>query len=204
MITIIDYGMGNLGSLLNMFKRIRVPALITSNIDDIESAEKLILPGVGAFDTAINNINNIKNLRRVLDYKALSQKVPILGICLGMQLLTNSSEESKCKHSGLGWIPGVTKRFPNLEGLKIPHMGWNKAYANNNSDLTKDLSSQSRYYFVHSYHVKVDEPKYSIMTSRYGINFDSAICKDNIYGTQFHPEKSHSFGMQILMNFSKI
>ena len=202
MICIIDYGMGNLGSLVNMFKRIGASAQIVSDPELINRAEKLVLPGVGAFDSAMERINSNPALINVLNRKVLHDKVPVLGICLGMQLITDSSEEGSM--SGLGWIAGSASKFPILNNLKVPHMGWNVALPNVKSRLTKNLSEEPRYYFVHSYCVQVKNPKHSIMRTHYGIDFDSAIGRDNIFGVQFHPEKSHSFGMQILKNFSEI
>jgi imidazole glycerol-phosphate synthase subunit HisH len=201
MITIVDYGMGNLGSIKNMFKYIGVPAIITGEPTDIVSADKLLLPGVGAFDNAMKRING-SGLREILDRKALQEKVPILGICLGMQLLTRSSEEGKIP--GLGWIPAVTTRFPTQPGLKVPHMGWNVVNPVRESALTKDLPAESRFYFVHSYCVHVQNEEDSILMTTYGISFDAALQHDNIYGAQFHPEKSHKFGMQLLTNFARL
>ena len=202
MITIVDYGIGNIGSMLNMFKHIGVEAIVESNPIIIRKAKKLVLPGVGSFDAAMNSINSIAGLREALDYKALAERIPILGVCLGMQLLTLFSEEGK--ERGLGWIPSRTYRLPKHTSLKVPHMGWNVALPNKPNLLTKQLSYNSRFYFVHSYYVKVDDPAHSIMRTNYNIDFDSAIEKDNIYGVQFHPEKSHKNGMQILKNFSSI
>ncbi|MFZ1752685.1 MAG: imidazole glycerol phosphate synthase subunit HisH [Caldilineaceae bacterium] len=201
MITIVDYGMGNLGSIKNMFKHIGVAASITGNPDEIASADKLLLPGVGAFDSAMTRINN-SGLREILDHKALVERVPVLGICLGMQLLTTSSEEGSLP--GLGWIPAVTTRFPSLSGLKVPHMGWNEVTPVRDSRLIADLPPHSRFYFVHSYCVHVIEPEDSILQSTYALTFDAAIEHDNIYGAQFHPEKSHKFGMKLLSNFAGI
>lgn len=201
MITIVNYGLGNLGSIVNMFKRIGVPSKVTDRIDEVDQAEKLLLPGVGAFDVAISMIHE-KGLMEVLNKKAMLDKIPVLGICLGMQLLTRGSEEGKLP--GLGWVPADTKRFPNKEGLKVPHMGWNVVHPVTNSMLTNNLLESSRFYFVHSYYVQVDDSKYSLLRTDYGISFDSAVQNDNIYGAQFHPEKSHRFGMQILKNFSEL
>lgn len=202
MITIVDYGMGNLGSMLNMFKRIGVKATIASDPVLIQQSEKLVLPGVGAFDSAMTCISSIAGLRDVLDHKALVEHAPILGVCLGMQLLTRSSEEGRL--AGLGWVPGATTRFPKKDGLKVPHMGWNIAKPNTPSRLTAQVGDEPRYYFVHSYCVHVDDPAHSLMKTHYGIDFDSAIGHRNIYGVQFHPEKSHRFGMQILKNFADL
>lgn len=201
MIVIVDYGMGNLGSIVNMFKKIGVKALTTSDAAVISSASKLLLPGVGSFDKAMERIES-SGLRSVLDEQVLVYKKPILGICLGMQLLTRGSEEGKLP--GLGWIPADTKRFPNVKGLRIPHMGWNKVIDNSPSPLTKDLPEESRFYFVHSYCVQTDLSEHSILKCYYGLDFDAAIQKDNIFGAQFHPEKSHRFGMQLLKNFAEI
>ena len=203
MITIINYGIGNLGSMLNMFKHIGVEAIIESNPIIIRKAKKLVLPGVGSFDAAMNNINSTAGLREVLDYKVFAERIPILGVCLGMQLMTRSSEEGK--EPGLGWIPSRTCRFPKHTSLKVPHMGWNSATHHNNSNaLMKNFEKDARYYFVHSYAVHVDDPKYSLMRTTHGIEFDSAIGWENIYGVQFHPEKSHKFGMQLLKNFTEM
>lgn len=201
MISIIDYGMGNLGSIINMFRRIGVKAQIVSHPEQLFEARKILLPGVGAFDQAMKRIND-GGFRDILDTKVLVEKTPILGICLGMQLLTRGSEEGSL--SGFGWIPADTLRFPNSNGLKVPHMGWNIVIPSTPSKLTENLPEESRFYFVHSYYVKVDQPRYSILKCNYGLTFDAAIQKDNIYGAQFHPEKSHKFGMRFLENFVKL
>lgn len=201
MITIIDYGMGNLGSIQNMFKRIGETAVITSDFEVISNSNKILLPGVGSFDKAMTRINE-SGLRAVLDRKALIERVPILGICLGMQMLTRSSEEGT--QPGLGWIAASTKRFPLLPGLKVPHMGWNLVTPTRESELTRDLAAEARFYFVHSYCVNVDDDKDSILKTNYGITFDAAVQHENIFGAQFHPEKSHRFGMQLLKNFARL
>jgi glutamine amidotransferase len=201
MITVVDYGMGNLGSIHNMFKRINVAVNVTADLREIEQASKLLLPGVGKFDAAMSRINET-GLRDILDEKVLNEKVPVLGICLGMQLLTNFSEEGKIP--GLGWINASTKKIPVVDGIKVPHMGWNLVTPSNQSLLTLSLAEESRFYFVHSYCVQVDNQESSILKTKHGIEFDSAIQKGNIYGAQFHPEKSHKFGMQLLRNFASI
>jgi imidazole glycerol-phosphate synthase subunit HisH len=201
MITIVDYGMGNLGSIENMFKRIGVPAQISDDVASLERARKILLPGVGAFDSAMRRINE-SGLRGVLDHKALKERIPIMGICLGMQLLTRSSEEGQLP--GLGWFAAETRRFPDNLGLKVPHMGWNVATPAHASALTDGLAPDSRYYFVHSYYVKADDPGDSLQTTHYGITFDAVVGRGNLYGAQFHPEKSHKFGMRFLANFSRI
>ena len=201
MITIVDYGMGNPGSILNMFKRTGFKAAITGDPDLVRSAEKIVLPGVGAFDAAMTRLN-ASGLREVLDRKAMEEGASILGICLGMQLLTRGSEEGRLP--GLGWIPADTRRFPSVPGLKVPHMGWNIALPTIPSPLTRNLSAEPRFYFVHSYCVTVDDPAHSIMRTTHGVAFDSAIQRGQIYGVQFHPEKSHKFGMQLLKNFADL
>ncbi len=203
MITIVDYGMGNLGSIQSIFKRIGVKSQITSDITLIKESKKILLPGVGAFDAAMKKINS-SDFREILDIKALEEQVPILGICLGMQLLTNKSEEGKL--DGLGWIKGETIKFnfAKQKSLKIPHMGWNIVNEINSSDLTKDLPAEPRFYFVHSYYVNVECTENQVMQTHYGHDFDSVISSGNIFGAQFHPEKSHKFGMQLLKNFAEL
>jgi glutamine amidotransferase len=203
MIVIIDYGIGNLASVLNMFKKIGVKDVVVSGDKEvIYKADKLLLPGVGAFDAGMTNLEN-SGFIPVLNKKVLEDKTPILGICLGMQLLTKKSEEGI--KPGLGWIDAETVKFdldPALK-LKVPHMGWN--YINvvrENKLLTKE--EKSRFYFVHSYYVKCLNQDQSIATSNFGFDFTCAVNKENIYGTQFHPEKSLKFGMKVLENFSKL
>lgn len=202
MITIVDYGMGNLGSVFNMFKKIGVASKITSDLEEIKSAEKLLLPGVGSFDKAMQKINT-SGIKEILDQKVLIEQTPILGICLGMQLLTNSSEEGSEK--GLGYINATAKKFIFQDKkMKVPHMGWNFVEKSTSSLLTTDFKEESKFYFVHSYYVEVFNKENSILRTRYGLEFDSAIQNKNVYGAQFHPEKSHKFGMKLFDNFSKI
>ena len=202
MITVIDYGMGNLGSVINMLKKIGVASKITSDLEEIKTATKLLLPGVGSFDKAMQRIND-SGIKEVLDYKALKEETPVLGICLGMQLLTNNSEEGTEK--GLGYINGSTKKFSFQDKkMKVPHMGWNLVHKSTKSKLTDGFIQESRFYFVHSYYVEVENQENSILKTNYGLEFDSAIQHENVYGAQFHPEKSHKFGMKLLENFSKI
>lgn len=195
--------MGNLGSVQNMLKRMGVQSIISGDPDIISKAAKIILPGVGAFDTAVEKISNT-GIIDVLNEKALREKIPVLGICLGMQLLTEASEEGVQK--GLGWIPAKTVRF-NVSGLglKVPHMGWNYVYAPVQHSITAGFESETRFYFVHAYHVKVFDKKYTLAHTTYGYEFDSIITNgDNIFGAQFHPEKSHRFGINFLENFAKL
>lgn len=199
MITIIDYGMGNLGSIRNMLQRVGAACEIASDPKQVKAARKILLPGVGAFDQAMEHIES-RGLREALDRKALEERVPILGICLGMQLLTRSSAEGTRK--GFGWIQADTLKFPSLPGLKVPHMGWNRVDQTQANPLTKGLPEHSRFYFVHSYFVRVDNPADTILAAEYGLTFDAAIAHGNIFGAQFHPEKSHRFGMQLFANFA--
>lgn len=203
MIAIIDYGVGNLGSIANMLSRIGTEAIITSEKQDIEKAEKIILPGVGAFDNGIRSINE-RGLMPILTKKVLNEKTPLLGICLGMQLLTRKSEEGK--FNGFGWFDADTKKFKfnkddNL--LRVPHMGWNTIRIIQDDPLFKNLPQDARFYFVHSYHVICDNDRDILAKTHYGYDFASIIRKENIVGVQFHPEKSHKFGMQILKNFAE-
>jgi glutamine amidotransferase len=203
MIIIADYGMGNLGSVLNMFKKVGVSAMISSDLDVISKAPKILLPGVGSFDAAMNKIE-ASGMKEVLNQKALIEKVPVLGICLGMQLLTNFSEEGMLP--GLGWIDGGAYHFKSRidESYRIPHMGWNVVDIVQQNELTKNFQDEVRFYFVHSYYVSVNDQANSMMKTNYGIQFDSAIVNDNIFGAQFHPEKSHKYGMKLFENFAKI
>jgi imidazole glycerol-phosphate synthase subunit HisH len=201
MIIIIDYGMGNIGSILNMLKKIGAPARISSDPDEIRAAEKLILPGVGAFDTGMRQLNEC-GLVDLLNEKVLEQKTPVLGVCLGMHLLVKKSEEGVLP--GLGWINGETVRFQfdnKQSGLKIPHMGWNDITIQRSDALLNDLEEEARFYFVHSYHLVCHDPADIIAVTHHGYEFPSIVQRGNIMGTQFHPEKSHRFGMQLYRNF---
>lgn len=204
MLVIIDYGVGNLGSILNMLKRIGVSAIISSNENDIQNASKLILPGVGSFDYGIEQLEKY-GFVDILNNKVLEENTCILGICLGAQLLAKTSEEGKKK--GLGWIDMEVVRFKNDKmppDLKIPNMGWNDISIKKESPLFKDMHEDPRFYFVHSYHFMLKESDVILTTTQYGYEFVSAIEKDNIIGVQFHPEKSHKFGMRFLKNFAKL
>jgi imidazole glycerol-phosphate synthase subunit HisH len=199
-IVIIDYGMGNLRSVYNKLNRYGISALISNKIDEINSADKLILPGVGNFAYGMKNIKDL-NLLNVLKHKVNEEKVPILGICLGMQLLTKHSEEGDVE--GLGFIDADTKRFSFNGGkkLKVPHIGWNTVTINKTSPLLSDIENEALFYFVHSYYVSCNNTQDVLLSSHYGLDFISGFQKDNIYGTQFHPEKSHSTGIQLIKNF---
>lgn len=203
-IVIVDYGMGNLGSIFNMFKKVGVKSLVSGAIADIETADQLVLPGVGAFDNGMRNLEE-RLLIPVLNRKVIEEKTPILGICLGMQLLSQESEEGTLP--GLGWIDAQTRRF-RFEGdqsdLKIPHMGWNIAHGRADSALFGGLSESPRFYFVHSYHVVCRDEADVLATTNYGGTFTSAVARGNVMGVQFHPEKSHRYGMALFQNFAAL
>lgn len=200
-IAIIDYQLGNISSIINMLKKIGVDANPTSQISDIADADKLILPGIGAFDHGMLNLHS-SGLINTLNHEVLIKKKPFLGICLGMQLLLNASEEGKL--AGLGWLPGKSVRFQfhNDQHLKIPHMGWNVVKPITQNKWIEDKQGEeNRFYFVHSYHAVCEYPSHVICTTHHGYEFPSIIGRDHILGVQFHPEKSHRFGMQFLKNF---
>jgi len=200
-IVIIDYGLGNLMSVLNKFKRIKVPAKISTSLSDIENAKKLILPGVGQYAYGMKKLNEL-GLIKVLNKKVLDEKSPILGICLGMHLFTDYGYEGQVK--GLGWIKGETVLFDNQaldKTYKIPHMGWNTVKVKKNNPLLKGINNDDMFYFVHKYHLACEHIEDVIGTTTYGYEFVSCVNKDNIYGTQFHPEKSHESGFNLIKNF---
>lgn len=204
MLVIIDYGIGNLQSIKNMLKRIGVNGVISSEKSVIEGAQKFILPGIGAFDYGMSKLNE-SGCIPLLNDKVLKQKTPILGICLGAQLFTQRSEEGKT--NGLGWFDAETVRFNfgnNTDNLKIPYMGWNDVNYNSSSRLFANMYDNPRFYFVHTYHLKTAHHQEIIATSKYGYEFPVGLERENIIGVQFHPEKSHRFGMMILKNFSEL
>jgi glutamine amidotransferase len=204
MIAVIDYNMGNVASIENILKKIGCKVLITSEPSVLQKAEKIILPGVGAFDYGMKNLNNL-GITDVLKEKVIRLKIPLLGICLGMQLLTEDSEEGVLP--GLGFFKAHTKKIPSDwcgEKLKIPHMGWNYICPQEDSPVFKNSLEDMRFYFVHSYYVECDDQSEILATTEYGNAFASVIGRDNIYGVQFHPEKSHKFGMNLLKNFVEL
>jgi glutamine amidotransferase len=201
MIAILDYGIGNLKSIYNMFKKVGIESTITSDIHQIEEASKYVLPGVGSFDHGMNSLKAAPFFN-ILEDLILEKRKPVLGICLGMQLLTKTSDEGVEK--GLGWIDAQTIKF-DLDGfnLSVPHMGWNETKIINPNPLFAGLE-ESRFYFVHSYHVVCNQQGNILATTKYGKEFVCSIHQDNIYGVQFHPEKSHKYGMQLLKNFGDL
>ena len=203
MIVVIDMGMGNLGSVYNVLREVNAEVKISSDISDIERAEKLILPGVGSFDNGVRSLESL-DLIPTLTQKVIEEEVPSLGICLGHQLFSKRSAEGKLP--GLGWIDAETVRFDfgGMEKLRVPHMGWNTVTCRKDSPLFDDMYDDMRFYFVHSYHLVCNDESDILTTTFYGYNFVSSIQHRNIFGTQFHPEKSHKFGMKILQNFAEL
>jgi len=203
MIAIINYGLGNLTSIQNMCRRLGIDAVITKDPEVIRAAEKLILPGVGHFKKGMENLEN-SGLRNLLDELVLKEKRPILGICLGAQLMTKHSEEGDVE--GLGWVDAKTVRFDQekINGLKVPHMGWSDVSIKDNNPLWLNVPEDPRFYFVHTYHFLFEKENEISAQSTHSYEFACAFHKENIFGTQFHPEKSHKFGMKILENFNHL
>lgn len=204
MITIIDYGLGNIRAFVNVYERLNIKTKVAHNANEIKGATKIILPGVGAFDYAMKQLN-ASGMRDELDNKVLGEKIPVIGICVGMQILANSSEEGILP--GLGWIDGEVKLFDTskiLHKTRLPHMGWNNINPVNMHFLLNGLDNQSRFYFLHSYYFVCHNENEIISTTEYGISYASAVNRENIFGIQFHPEKSHSNGIQLLHNFAKL
>jgi glutamine amidotransferase len=201
MICIIDYGVGNLASIQNMFKKAGVQASIGTSAEQISQASKLLLPGMGHFDNCMVRINN-SGLLAEIERKVFEEKTPLLGICVGLQMFMASSEEGVEK--GLGWIKGRTVKFDSAKmstSQKIPNMGWLEVTAVKSSPIWEGLEG-SRFYFAHSYHVQLENREDELVMAEYGYNFTVGVEHANIIGVQFHPEKSHRFGMQLLKNFA--
>lgn len=204
MITIIDYGAGNIRSIQNMLKKIGVPSKLTDSAEEVMTAEKLILPGVGHFDYGIRQLRK-SGLIECLEKRVLKDQVPLLGICLGAQMLGNGSEEGT--EQGLGWIDMDIVHFETdriHKTHKVPNMGWNYINPAKESILLEGLDQHARFYFVHTYHMNPKREQDVLAYSNYGYDFASAVSKGKIYGVQFHPEKSHKYGMQLLKNFTAI
>jgi len=204
MISIVDYGLGNIQAFLNIFNKLGIKAQRASNVLQLKEASHLILPGVGHFDHAMKKLND-SNLRDCMENLVIDLKIPILGICVGMQMLADKSEEGIIP--GLGWIPGNVRAFssnPICSKLPLPHMGWNKLNINQSALISSNNDQLSEYYFLHSYYFDAEDKLNVNATSDYGFDFDAVINRENIYGVQFHPEKSHEYGEKLLKNFSTI
>jgi glutamine amidotransferase len=203
MVAIIDYGVGNLTSILNMHRKLGIEAVITGEAELIGAADRLLIPGVGHFDTCMQNFSD-SGLRPLVEKRALEDKVPVLGICVGAQMMTRGSEEGVEK--GLAWVNADTVRFRlnGSSGLKVPHMGWTDLRPKTGSGLWADMPDEPRFYFAHSYHFSFDSTEYVTGTADYGYDFVCAFRKENIYGVQFHPEKSHKYGMKLISNFATL
>ena len=200
MIVIIDYEVGNLGSVQNMFKKVGAPSQISKDPAVIEQATKLLLPGIGRFDFCMQALKR-SGLIPLLQKKVLVEKTPTLGICVGFQMLAEKSEEGV--EPGLGWIPAEVKKFKSQADLKVPHMGWNWVKPLKDSKLLQNFGEEPRFYFAHSYYMESGVAEYNLLQTDYGVTFTSAIQKENLYGVQFHPEKSHKFGMTLFKNFAE-
>ena len=202
MITIIDYGLGNIRAFVNVYDRLNIKTKVAHRAEDLKDVTKIILPGVGAFDYAMSQLN-ASGMRDELEKQVLENKIPIVGICVGMQMLAKSSDEGILP--GLGWINGEVKLFDSTTisyKTRLPHMGWNSIDPINANPLMDGFNNESRFYFLHSYYFYCSKTENIISTTNYGITYASAVNKDNIYGIQFHPEKSHSNGIQLLHNFA--
>jgi len=206
MIAIIDYGLGNVRAFSNLYKRLNVPHCLADTPKALEKADKIILPGVGAFDYAMTLLNN-SGMRETLDFLVLENRIPVLGICVGMQILADYSEEGVL--DGLGWIPGSVKKIPEQDTVErdrypLPHMGWNTLEIEQQDPLLQGLDSDPRFYFLHSYYFRCADATSSLASADYGLKFSCIIKRGNIYGVQCHPEKSHNNGITLLKNFAQV
>jgi len=204
LITIIDYGLGNIRAFLNVYKRHNIEARTARTADELAGATKVILPGVGAFDHAMERLEQ-SGMRAALDDLVLERRAPVLGVCVGMQMLAQDSDEGK--RPGLGWIDGHVRAFRSWEPVRrlpVPHMGWNDVRPTSGTGLFRELDSDARFYFLHSFFFECAKPEDVRAVSPYGADFSSAVGHDNVHGVQFHPEKSHHFGTRLLRNFAEL
>ena len=204
MIHVVDYGLGNVQAFLTLYKRLGIEATSAKTAADLAGASKIILPGVGAFDHAIELLDQ-SGMRPTLETLILQDKVPLLGICVGMQILASASDEGRLP--GLGWVPGKVRAFRANElsaSLPLPHMGWNDVQPNPVSPIFAGLEFDARFYFLHSYFFECDEPSHVDAVAAYGCDFSCAVNAGNVYGVQFHPEKSHHYGTKLLNNFAEL
>jgi glutamine amidotransferase len=202
-IHIVDYGLGNIQAFLNMYKRLGVPCVRARQAQDLQGVERLILPGVGAFDHAMELLN-ASGMRETLEFLVRDQGTPVLGICVGMQMLADGSDEGRLP--GLGWVPGRVRSFESLPGardLPRPHMGWNDVQPQAGLPLFKGLEQDARFYFLHSYYFECADPAHVLASASYGEAFACSVGAGPVWGVQFHPEKSHHWGAQLLKNFAE-
>jgi glutamine amidotransferase len=201
MIAIIDYDIGNVFAVVNMLQRLGIPCKVVAQADEVLQAERIILPGNGSFDACMRNLR-ATGLVSVLEQQVLQRGVPLLGICVGAQMLGLGSAEGV--EPGLGWLDMTVERFPELPNLRVPHMGWNQVTATPvGHSLTQDMTADTRFYFVHSYYMQPRNPAEVLLSAHYGIDFAAGVVRENIAGVQFHPEKSHRFGKQLLNTFAR-
>ncbi|BBJ00641.1 imidazole glycerol phosphate synthase subunit HisH 2 [Ferrigenium kumadai] len=203
MITLVDYGLGNIQAFVNIYKRLNIPVTVAQTADALTAAERIILPGVGAFDWAMTRLNE-SGMRDCLDELVLVKKRPVLGVCVGMQMMARRSDEGKLP--GLGWIDAEVVRFDEAgfsQKTHLPHMGWNDVQPRDSSILFNGMTSP-RFYFLHSYYFAARNADEVVAWTDYGISFASAVQSGNVFGTQFHPEKSHQWGVQLLKNFAEL
>lgn len=203
MITIVDYGLGNVGAFANTYKRMGLPVRTARTADDLASAERIILPGVGAFDHAMDLLD-ASGMRETLEDLVIDKETPVVGVCVGMQMLAEGSDEGA--RAGLGWIPGRVRHFshaPSNADLPMPHMGWNDVKPAPGEALFRGLETGSRFYFLHSFYFECADPADAAAHTSYGLEFSSAVRRGHVHGVQFHPEKSHHFGSALLKNFAE-
>lgn len=204
MITIIDYGLGNVLAFVNVYTRLNIPVAVAKTAADLAGATRLILPGVGSFDHAMERLNQ-SGMRDALETLVVQQRMPVMGICVGMQMLAKASDEGRLP--GLGWIDGQVRKFDLATmpaGSNLPHMGWNDVNPTADGGLFKGLEKDARFYFLHSYYFECAQEANVLAVTDYGPDFSCAVRRDNVYGVQFHPEKSHHFGSQLLRNFAEV
>ena len=200
MIKIVSYGSGNIDAFVNIFKRMNIDVKIAKNSDDLNNSTKIIIPGVGAFDETMDKLNK-SGMKDKLHYYAIEKKIPIMGICVGMQIMGDTSEEGSMP--GLGWIPGNIQKLPK-KCPRLPHMGWNLISIRKKHKLFLNLDEDARFYFLHSYYFSSLDQSNILSETNYNFDFVSSIHNNNIYGIQFHPEKSHRAGCQLLKNFAEL
>ncbi len=202
--TVIDYGLGNVLAFVNLYNRLNIPVAVAKTVADLAGATRLILPGVGSFDHAMEQLD-ASGMRATLEQLVIEQRVPVLGICVGMQMLAKRSDEGRL--DGLGWIDGTVRKFDLAKlprGTNLPHMGWNDVTPRAEGGLFKGLEQDGRFYFLHSYYFDCAQETSVLAHTDYGQAFHCAVRRDNVYGVQFHPEKSHHFGGQLLSNFAEV